>query len=1097
MRRLIAAAVHNPVATNLLMLILIIGGAWSALTLNRETLPQLSFDIIQVSMQFDGATPADIEKGVVVKIEEAISGLEGIRKSFSHAYEDLGLVWAELEPGADNRKVMDEIKDEVEKIETFPEQAKEPRFVELARRQQVINIAVFGDQPERVLKEVANGIRDDLMATPVISQVEVYGTRDYEISIEVSETALRRYHLTFDQIRDIVRRSSLDLPAGDLKTPSQDIVVRTAGQRYTGPEFEAIPLIMRSNGTLITLGDIAQVIDGFEEADRLGRFNGQPGVLVSVFKSNEEDALAIADTVRNYVAEKGPLLPPGLSLSVWADTSRVIRGRLQLLTNNGLMGLVLVILCLWLFMNLRLAFWVAAGLPVAFMGAFWLLDLHGSTMNMITMFACIMALGLLVDDAIVVGENIYSHWRRGTHPVRAAIDGASEMAMPVIAAVLTTVAAFLPLFLMEGILGKFIAVLPVAMVAALLISLFEVFIILPPHLAHSLPPPDQQRAPQRRWERWTQRLRQDIDAAIDWQITRVYLPVLRRAMELRLVVVAAAVAVLLLMLGLVLGGHINFYLFPKTDVDTIMARVTMPPGTPLQQTLQVTGRLETMAQKLNQYFQARGAAGDRVVQRMMTVVGSQSGFNPEVGSHAGEVTLELLPVEHRGISSNDILAKWREFTGEIPDALALTFGTPEMGPPGGAPIEVRLISDSFADLRQVADQVKAELATYPGVLDIQDDFRPGKLEAQLALKPAGRAVGLTLADLASQVHQGLFGAEAVRLQRGRDDVRVMIRYPAAERRALGDLETIRIRTPDGREVPFAEVATATLSRGYALIKHSDRHRVVTVTADVDTNVANAEKMLADLRSRFLPQLLVNYEGMRYSFEGQHHETQRSVSSLYRGFVLALLLIYAILATVFHSYVQPLIVMSTIPFGLIGAVLGHVIMGHDLTMMSLFGLVALSGVVVNDSLVLLDFINRTVHRGTPIFQAVLMGGQVRFRAIMLTSLTTVAGLLPILAEKSLQAQFLIPMAISISFGLMFATFLTLLLVPALYMLLHDIRRLLHWLTTGSWSHPDAAGETPLDVATDTVAVVSDGASLPQTRRSLPQRGIETVELGEAQ
>jgi multidrug efflux pump subunit AcrB len=1089
MRRLITAAVHNPVAVNLLMMVLIIGGGWSALTLNRETLPQLSFDIIQVSVRFEGATPAEVEEGVVVKVEEAISGIEGIRKIFSNSYEGLGLVWAELKPEADNRKVMDEIKDEVAKIDTFPEEADDPHFVELARRQQVINIAVFGTQPERVLKEVAGRIRDDLLATPAISQVELYGTRDYEISIEVSEATLQRYGLTFDQVRDIVRRSSLDLPAGDLKTPTQDIVVRTAGQRYTGAEFAAIPLIVRPNGTVLTLGEVARVIDGFEEADRLGRFNGQPGVLVSVFKTNDEDALAIAETVRNYVAAQKPHLPPGLSLSVWADTSRIIKGRLRLLTNNGLIGLVLVLLCLWLFMNLRLAFWVAAGLPVAFMGAFWFLDMHGSTLNMITMFACIMALGILVDDAIVVGENVYSHWRRGKHPIQAAIDGTHEVAIPVISAVMTTIVAFLPLFLMEGILGKFIAVLPVAMVAALLTSLLESLLIMPSHLAHSLPV--SEKSPQRRrW--WGHRMRQGIDAAVSWCIERGYYPLLQRAVELRLVVIAAALAILMLMLGLVLGGHVNFFLFPKTDADMILARVTMPPGTPLAQTLRVTARLEAAAQKLNQYFHVEGSAGEKVVQRVMTVAGIQSGFNPEIGSHAGEVTLELLPAERRGISSNAILAKWRELSGEIPDALSLTFGTPEMAP-GGAPIEVRLISDSFADLRQAADRVKAELATYPGVLDIQDDFRPGKMELQLALKPAGRALGLTLADLARQVRQGLFGAEAVRLQRGRDEVKVMIRYPAAERRALGDLEHIRIRTPSGQRVPFTEVATATMKRGYAVIKHSDRHRVVAVTADVDTTVANAEKILADLRTRFMPQLLATYEGMRYSFEGQHYETQRSVRSLYRGFVLALLLIYAILATVFRSYVQPFIVMSAIPFGLIGAVLGHIAMGRDLTMMSLFGLVALSGVVVNDSLVLLDFINRAIRRGTPIVQAVLMGGQARFRAIILTSLTTVAGLLPILAEKSFQAQFLIPMAISISFGLMFATFLTLFLVPALYLLLNDVSCLLHWLFTGRWPPSGKAGVGYMAAAAREVGTVADGVPSPKRGRRPTERDAEEIEL----
>ncbi len=972
MQRLIRAAVANPVAANLLMVVLIVGGAWSALSLNREVLPQLSFDIIQIRVDFDGATPEEVEESIVVKIEEAIHRIEGIRRLFANAYEGRGIVWAELESDADNRAVRDEIEDEVGKIDTFPDDAKEPRFIELEERMQVINIVVYGDQLERTLKEKAKQIRDDLLATPVISQVKLFGTRDYEIAIELSEATLRRYRLTLDEVSQIVRNNSLDLPAGDIKTPTQDIVVRTAGQRYTAAEFAAIPLLTTEDGTVLTLGEVANVVDGFGESEHIGRFNGQPGVLVSVVKTEREDALLIAETVHNYVAEQRTRLPAGLSLSVWADTSPIIQGRLNLLTQNGLMGLVLVWCCLWAFLNLRLAFWVAAGLPVAFMGAFWLLDLYGSTLNMITMFACIMALGILVDDAIVVGENIYSHWRRGKHPVQAAVDGAHEVAIPVLAAVGTTIAAFLPLFMMEGILGKFIAVLPVAMVAALIGSLVECLLIMPPHLAHALPAPGHHLQPARGVRGVTRRLRQAIDAAVDGCITRVYIPVLRQAMAVRLVVAAAALAVLLIAMGVVLGGHIDFFLFPKTDAETILARVTLTQGTPAERSLQMAGRLEQAAWQLNEHFQATDTAGGEVVQRAMTIVGSHSTLNPEVGSHAAEVVVELMPVEQRGVSSTELLAKWRELSGDIPEALALTFGTREVGP-GGAPIEVRFIGQDFTDLRQAADRLKAELATYPGVFDIQDDFRPGKIEMRLALQPEARVLGLTLADLARQVRQGFYGAEALRVQRGRDDVRVMVRYPAAERRALSDVERMRIRTPDGHEIPFGKVANVTLQRGYSVIHHNDRERMVAVTADVDTNLANAEKILADLQAGFLPQLLANYDGLRVSFEGQHRETQQSVGSLLRGFVLAMLLIYAILATIFRSYVQPLIVMSVIPFGLIGAIGGHLIMGEALTMMSLFGLVALSGVVVNDSLVLLDFVNRARRQGASPAEAVLLGG----------------------------------------------------------------------------------------------------------------------------
>lgn len=1059
MRRLIAAAVRNPVATNLLMVVIIVVGGMSAYNLRRETFPQISFDIIQVQTIFPGATPEEVEESIVVKIEEAIKSVEGIQDLVSQAQESSGVVLARLKPGVDNRRVMEDIQSEVEKIDTFPEDAEAPRYEELAERRKVINIAIYGDQPERTLKEVASRVRDDLLASEFISQVRLVGTRDYEISIEVSEESLRRHGLTFEEIRQVIQRSSLNLPGGSIKTPTQDIVVRTAGQRYTGLEFALVPLLTRPDGTVVTLDEVARVSDGFVDAWRIGRFNGTPSVLVSVFRTSEEDALVISDTVRQYVAEQAPQLPEGLSMSVWADDSAVTKGRLDLLSRNGLQGLFLVLLSLWLFMNLRLAFWVSVGLVVALLGGLWILDLYGGTLNMITMFAFIMALGMLVDDAIVVGENIYSHWRRGKSPVRAAIDGAGEVAVPVIGAVSTTVAAFVPLFIMEGILGKFVAVMPVAVVAALLGSLLECMVILPPHLAHALPEGGYQTS-KRGIRRLAQRIRGGIDGTLDWFIERVYMPTLRHAMAWRLVVAASALAILMLMFGLLLGGHLDFELFPDRDTDTIIARVTMPQGTPLAQTAATTARLEAAARQIDNHFRPADPDADSVVKQIMTVVGINTDFEPQVGSHIGEVTVQLLAAEERGISSILLADKWRDLSGDVPDALELIFMSEAIFPVGD-PIEVRLMGDDFTAMREAAARLEDELATYPGVLDISNDFRPGKMEVQLTLKPAGRVLGVTLADLARQVNQGFYGAEALRLQRGRDDVKVMIRYPEAERRSLGDLDNIRIRTPNGGEVPFGEVATATLRRGFSVIKRTDRQRALSVTADVDSTKANAEKILADLEANFLPRLLADYENMRYSFEGQHKETQRSVGSLFRGFIIAMLLVYTILAVIFRSYAQPLVVMSVIPFGFIGAVVGHLIMGHGLSLISLFGLVALSGVLVNDSLVLVDFINRARREGVPLFEAVLAGGQKRFRAIILTSVTTVAGLSPILFEKSVQAQFLIPMAISMSFGLMGATVLVLVLVPALYLLLHDVQSIWRWLRTGSFaetSHDAALVDT---------------------------------------
>ena len=851
MRGFVSAAVHNPVAANLLMVVIIVVGGMSAYNLRRETFPQVSFDVIQVQTAFPGATPEEIEESIVVKIEEAIKSVEGIQGIASQANENSGVVLARLKPGMDNRRVLEDIQSEVDKIDNFPEGAEPTRYRERVQRRKVINVAIHGEQPERTLKEVAARVRDDLLASEFISQVRLIGTRDYEISIEVSEASLRRHGLTFDEIRQVVQRSSLNLPGGSIKTP-----------------------------------------------------------------------------------------------------------------------------------------------------------------------------------------------------VQAAIDGAGEVALPIIGAVSTTAAAFTPLFIMEGILGKFIAVMSVAVVAALLGSLLECMVILPPHLAHALPEGGYQ-ASRRGLRRLAQRIRVSIDGTLDWIIERVYMPTLRRAMVWRLVVAASAVAILMLMFGLLLGGHLSFELFPDRDTDTVIARLTMPQGTPLAQTAAATARLEDAARQLDDHFRPADPSAAGVVKQIMTVVGFSTDFEPEVGSHVGEATVELLAAEARGIPSTLLADKWRDLSGDVPEALEIIFMSEDIFPVG-KPIEVRLMGEDFTEMREAAARLEAELGTYPGVLEISNDFRPGKMEIQLALKPAGRVLGITLADLARQVNQGFHGAEALRLQRGRDDVRVMIRYPEAERRSLGDLDNIRIRTPNGSEVPFGEVATAALRRGFAVIKRADRQRALNVTAEVDSSKANAEKILADLEVDFLPRLLADYEHMRYSFEGQHMETRRSVGSLFRGFIIAMLLVCAILAVIFRSYVQPLVVMSVIPFGLIGAVVGHFVMGHVLSLISLFGLVALSGVLVNDSLVLVDFINRARSRGAPLFEAVLAAGRQRFRAIVLTSVTTVAGLSPILFERSVQAQFLIPMAISMSFGLMGATVLVLILVPALYLLLYDVQSIWHWLRTGSFA-----------------------------------------------
>ncbi|MFQ5895753.1 MAG: efflux RND transporter permease subunit, partial [Nitrospinota bacterium] len=785
----------------------------------------------------------------------------------------------------------------------------------------------------------------------------------------------------------------------------------------------------------------ARVVDGFEDSDKSGRFNGKPAALIVIFKTEDEDALGIAEKVRNYVREKRLRIPLGMHLTHWADLSRLIQDRLDLLLRNGRIGLLLVFLSLWLFLNVRLSFWVALGLPVALMAALGFVAFSGGTLNMLTLFAFIMVLGILVDDAIVVAENIYTHVRRGEGFLTAAVEGCAEVALPVIGTVTTTIVAFVPLLFVEGMIGKFMAILPVAIIAALTASLIESLFILPSHLAHWLRPP-------REGTRGA-RARARIEGALEWWIRRVYAPSLRFCLEARYLVLASAIALFAVTLGFAIGGHARFLFFPKFDSDWVEAKLLFPQGSPVEQTAEAARRVERAAMALEEDF--RSKTGEPIVKHVFTVLGEhvEGVQSTAEGSHAAQVIVELLPSERRGIASADIVNRWRERTGPIPDAISLSFGGAGARPPGGKPIGVRFAGDDVATLRRAAEALKDELRKYPGVHDVEDDFRLGKLELQAALKPQARVLGVSLQDLAFQLRARFFGLEALRVQRGREDVKVKVRYPPEERRALGAVENVRIRTASGAEIPFYEVADVRTSRGLAEIKRVDRKRVVSVTAEVDAARANPTEVLNDLRRGFFPDLMRRFPGVRLRFEGQAEETRESVGSLFRGFTIAAVVIYGILATLFRSYFQPLVVMSAIPFGIVGAVWGHIIMGFDISIMSLMGIVALSGVVVNDSLILLDFVNRFVAGGMRVEEALRTAGTSRLRPIVLTTLTTVAGLGPMLLERSFQAQFLIPMAVSLCFGLVFATGITLVLVPVISLIGNDIARLWRRFWTGSW------------------------------------------------
>jgi len=1046
MNKVIAWFARNHVAANLLAVLIVFSGALTTFHIKEEVFPEFSSDMITVTVEYPGAAPEEVEEGICVRIEEAIQGLDGIKKIVSQASENVGAVRVELLPDAVAREVMDDVKTHVDAIDTFPDEAERPIIQEVLIRKQVINVAVAGEADERTLKRLGERVRDEISALPDITQVELANARPYEVSVEVSEESMRRYGLTFDDIARAVRRSSLDLPGGSIKTKGGEILLRSKGQAYRGAEFENLVLSSRVDGSRLLLGDVATVVDGFAETDQASRFDGQPSVLVQVFRVGDQSALDISEKVRRYVELARSRMPEGIELTTWQDDSSYLRSRLGLLARNARNGLILVFLVLAIFLRFRLAFWVTLGIPISFLGAIWLMPTLDVSINLISLFAFIVVLGIVVDDAIVIGENIHKYQHHGKPGLQGAIEGARELAVPVVFAVLTTVAAFYPLLSVEGNTGKVMRVIPMIVIPTLLFSLLESLLILPSHLSGFSSMEGQHvRGLAALWDRF----QRQFVRLLDWVIRDVYQPLLRRAMEWRYLTFATAFLILFLTFGLVRGGWIRFYFFPPVEGDNVAAMVTMPLGTPVEDTERavrqlldaanrVRAQLEDKYEQTNLYAHTLASVGQQPFRTDQSRAPGNMG-SVFSGSHLGEVHIEVMASEERKMTSTEIANLWREESGPVRGAIETLF-TASIFSPGQA-VNVQFTGPDFDDLRACVAQVKERLATYPGVYDIADSFRQGKEEIKLRIKPEAEALGLTLSDLARQVRQAFYGEEAQRIQRGRDEVKVMVRYPESARRSLADLEQMRIRTADGQEVPFSTVAEATPGRGFATIERVDRRRAITVTAEVDPSLGEPDKIIADLQKNTLLPLIAEYPAIRFTYEGARREQQETVRSLLFGFVIAMVIIYGLLAVPFRSYFQPLVVMSAIPFGIVGAVWGHVIMGMELTVLSMFGIVALTGVVVNDSLVMVDYVNRTRRRGHRLMKAVQTSGVARFRPILLTSLTTFAGLTPLLLERSVQAKFLVPMAISLGFGVMFATLITLLLVPSGYLMIEDVKRLI--------------------------------------------------------
>jgi len=1028
---------HNHVAANLLMTALVVGGLLMGLSIKQEVFPEIALDMVQVSVAYPGAGPEEVEEGIVLKIEESLSGVNGVKEIKSVAGEGLGVVTAEVMRGEDVEQVLQDAKAEVDRITTFPQEAERPVITRLVNRSEVIYVAVYGDMPEKSLREYAEGISDDLLAMPQITQTGIFGVRPYEISIEVSEKSLQRYGLTLGAIAGRIRSASVDLPAGTIKTSGGEILIRTKEKRYRGYEYAGISILRNPDGSEVRLGDIAVVRDSFRETDEFSVFDGRPAALVAVYRLGDERPTVISRVVRDYVRKRQASLPPSVRISTLNDRSEMFQSRLDLLTRNAFFGLILVFIILGLFLHTSLALWVMLGIPISFLGAMVLMPGLDVSINMISLFAFILALGIVVDDAIVVGENVFEHRRRGKGYLRAAVDGACEVSGPVVVSVLTTIATFVPLVYIGGNIGKFIRTIPLVVIPILVVSLVESLFILPAHLGHGRAPGAAVSRPGP-----VERVRLGFGAALERFVSGTFLRALGFCAENRYSTLAAALAVLLVSVGLVGGGVVKFRFMPEVDGDYIIASLRMPIGTSVEKTAEVQRLIEERARETARRYDAARSDGSSILRHVYSIVGGTIRRGPlsepgETGSNIAEVALILTPSETRGVPAVEIANRWRVSVGDVPGAESLSFDSNIVH--FGANIDIRLAHNDFGVLRRAADRIKTALAAYPGVGDIADNYSTGKRELKLRLRPEASTLGITEADLAEQVRGAFYGAEALRFQRGRNEIRVMVRYPERERKSIADLKAMRIRTPRMGEVPFGRAAYVEQGMGYSAIHRSDRKRVVNITASVDSKVANAEEILAEIKTAQLRSLADDYPGLSYDLEGEEKERRESMGSMKKGFIMALFAIFALLAVEFRSYSQPLIVMAAIPFGIVGAILGHLIMGYDLSMLSLFGLVALSGVLVNDSLLLIDYINRKREDGLDARQCVLEAGRRRFRPILLTSLTTAFGLLPIMLETSVQAQFLIPMAISLGFGILFATAITLILIPSLYLILEDMRR----------------------------------------------------------
>ncbi len=1008
--------VRNRVTPNLLMIFLLIGGLVVSWQIKKEVFPNFELDSVTVKIKYSGASPEEVEQGILLVVEEAIQSIEGVKEITAKASEGVGTVIAELLDDADRQKTLQEIKQEVDRITTFPDEADQPIVSLSSRKREVLQLSIYGDVSDWDLRELGEQTRDRLLQHDGISQVDIVGAMNYEILVEISQEQLRAHNLTLANIANIISTATVELPGGEIETNKGEILLRVKDRNDWAEDFSRIPVIKASDGTVVYLEDIATVKDGFEDSNTIVTFNGKPTIALDVYRIGNQTPLGVAESVRQAMADITNDYPNQIQWVINRDQSEIYKQRLELLLKNACIGLILVLCLLGLFLEFKLAFWVTMGIPISFLGGMLFLPLFDISINMISMFAFIIALGIVVDDAIIAGENIYEYrQKKGMSFTQAAIQGAKDVAVPITFSILTNIAAFMPLLFVPGVMGKIWKVIPIVVVTIFIVSLVESLFILPAHLAHS------KAEPSNFVMAYVYRQQQKFSKGLLWFIANIYGPILSFCLKWRYLSFAFGLALLMVVSGWVLSGRVGIILMPRVESDYAVVTATLPYGSPTEKAEIVRNRL---------------------VEALDLIIAENGGKNlvTDVFSHISgnkvEITAYLADPENRTLTTRNLTKAWRKTTGPIIGLQSLRFEFDRGGPGRGTGLSVELTHRDINILDQAGSELAAKLEDFPQITDIDDGFNPGKEQLDFKITPEGESLGLTTASIASQVRNSFQGISALKQQRGRNEVTVRVRLPESQRLSEYTIESMLIKTPDDLFVPLNHVAEMKRGRAYTSIERRNGRRTITVSANVDP-IGDTTTITATLNSTILPELLQQYPGLSFGYEGRQADKKESMQSLIYGFIGAMVLIYFLLAIPFKSYTQPIIVMMAVPFGIVGAVFGHLLMGYNLSVMSMMGIVALSGVLVNDSLVLIDYANKQMLKGATPYTAIHAAGLRRFRPIILTTLTTFGGLAPMIFETSRQARFMIPMALSLGYGIIFATTIVLVMIPCLFMIIDDI------------------------------------------------------------